>query len=85
MEKNFYFSTCPTPTLIHFSHRLTSASKPAAEKFLTVVSVTSAPPFPHFRLSNVLERIYRTNCDSLYTTDTSHLKQETFLYENHFH
>jgi hypothetical protein len=30
--KNIYFSTYPPPALIHFSHRFTSASKPAAYK-----------------------------------------------------
>jgi hypothetical protein len=30
--KNIYFSTYPPPILIHFSHRFTSASKPAAYK-----------------------------------------------------
>jgi hypothetical protein len=30
--KNIYFSTYPPRTLIHFSHRFTSASKPAALK-----------------------------------------------------
>jgi hypothetical protein len=29
-RKNIYFSTYPPPTLIHLSHRFTSASKPAA-------------------------------------------------------
>jgi hypothetical protein len=32
--RNIYFSTYPPPTLIHLSHRFTSASKPAAEKSL---------------------------------------------------
>jgi hypothetical protein len=42
--KNIYFSTYPSPTLIHFSHRFTNASKPAApEVVLTVVSATAAP------------------------------------------
>jgi hypothetical protein len=30
LEKKIYFSTYPPLTLIHFSHRFTSASKPAA-------------------------------------------------------
>jgi hypothetical protein len=32
LEKNIYFSTYSPPTLIHFSHRFTTASKPAAWK-----------------------------------------------------
>jgi hypothetical protein len=30
--KNIYFSTYPSPTLTHLSHRFTSVSKPAAQK-----------------------------------------------------
>jgi hypothetical protein len=33
----------------------------------------------HLRLSNVLERIYRPNCESLYAINNSHSKQEIFL------
>jgi hypothetical protein len=39
----------------------------------------------HLRLSNVSERISRPNCEPLYATNTSHIKQETFLYEYPFH
>jgi hypothetical protein len=35
----------------------------------------------HLQLSNVLERISRPSCELLYQTNTSHRKQETFLYE----
>jgi hypothetical protein len=35
----------------------------------------------HMRLSNVIERISRPSCEPLYATNTSHRKQETFLYE----
>jgi hypothetical protein len=56
-----------------------------SREVLTIVSATSSPPLRHFRLSNVLERIYRPSCESLYTTDTSHRKQEVFLYEYPFY
>jgi hypothetical protein len=49
MGKNIYFSTYPPPTLIHLSHRFTSASKPTTQKSLTVVLATSAPPFQPLR------------------------------------
>jgi hypothetical protein len=49
MQKNIHFSTYPPPTLIHLSRRFTRASKPAAQKYLTVVSVTSTPPFQNLR------------------------------------
>jgi hypothetical protein len=78
------FSTYHPLISIHLSHRFTRASKPAAEEFLTVVSATSAPQFRHLRLSNDLEKIYRTSCESFYTTDTSHRKQEICLYEYPF-
>jgi hypothetical protein len=35
----------------------------------------------HLRLSNVLDRLTRPSCESLYATNPSHRKQETFLYE----
>jgi hypothetical protein len=35
----------------------------------------------HLRLSNILERISRPSCQLLYVTNTSHHKQEIFLYE----
>jgi hypothetical protein len=37
------------------------------------------------RLSNVLEIIYEPSCESLYATNTSNRKQETFLYEYPLH
>jgi hypothetical protein len=30
LNQSIYFSTCTPPTLIHFSHHFTNASKPAA-------------------------------------------------------
>jgi hypothetical protein len=36
-------------------------------------------------LSNVLERISCASCEPLHATNTSHRKQETFLYEYPFH
>jgi hypothetical protein len=43
-------------------------------------------PLPHLvghnlRLSKVFMRMFRQNCEPLYATNTSHGKQETFLYE----
>jgi hypothetical protein len=35
----------------------------------------------HLWISNVLERVSRPSCELLYATNTSHRKQETFLYE----
>jgi hypothetical protein len=77
--KNIYFSTYPPPTLIHMAHRFTSALRPAAQKFLTVILATYALPFHHLRLSKVLERISRPSCEPLYAANTSHRKQETFF------
>jgi hypothetical protein len=39
----------------------------------------------HLRLSNVIERISQPSCESFYATDTSHRKQEIFLYEYPLH
>jgi hypothetical protein len=82
-----YSSTYPPSTLIYsyLFHRFSSASKPAAQKSLAVVSATSAPPFHHLRFSNVLDRIYRLSRESLYATNTSHHRYTIFLYEYPLH
>jgi hypothetical protein len=80
--KNIYFSTYPPPTLVHLSQCFTSASKPAALKsfdcrlsrFRTPVS-TSSSSAKHFPPS----------WEQLYATNTSHRKQEIFLYEYPLH
>jgi hypothetical protein len=77
-KKYIYFSTYPPP----ISLRLTSASKPAAYKsfdgslshFRTSVSTSSSSAK---RLPPSYEPLYATN--------TSHRKQETFLYEYPLH
>jgi hypothetical protein len=81
-EKYIYFSIYPAPTLINLSHLFTSTSKPAAQKSFTVLSANSAPALHHLRFSNVLERIYRTSCETLYATNTSHTKQEILFFMN---
>jgi hypothetical protein len=43
---------------------------PKHKSLLTVESATSAPPFHHLRLSNVLERISLPSSEPLYATDT---------------
>jgi hypothetical protein len=53
---------------------------PQYRSLVSVVSAISAPPSHHLRLSNVLERISGPRCEPLYTTNTSHRKQETFLH-----
>jgi hypothetical protein len=54
---------------------------PLNSSLLTVVSVTSAPPFP--RLSS--PKRLPPSCEPLYATNTSYRKQETFLYEYLLH
>jgi hypothetical protein len=44
-----YFWKYHPPTLVHLPLRFTSASKPAAEMFLAVVSATSTPAFQPLR------------------------------------
>jgi hypothetical protein len=72
--RKILFSIYPPPTLIHLSHLLTSASKPA----------TSAPPFQPLHQRNVC-RVPWLSCEPLYATNTSHCKQETFLHEYPLH
>jgi hypothetical protein len=54
---------------------------PQHRRLLIVAISTGRPIGHHLRLSKVLERISRPSCESLYATNTSHHKQETFLYE----
>jgi hypothetical protein len=72
-----YFSTYPPPTLIHLSYRFTSAPKPTVQKSLHCC-------LSHFRpsvsSSATFEGPSRPSCEPLYATNTSHRKQETFLY-----
>jgi hypothetical protein len=75
----------PPPTLILLSHHFTSASKPGAKK-----SWLLSQSLPHLvghrlRLANVLERISRPSFKPFYATNTSHRKQETFVYECPLH
>jgi hypothetical protein len=82
LEKTFYFSTYPPPAMIHLSHRFTSASKPASWKsFVCCLS--------HFRTtvstSSSSAKRFPPRLNPLYTTNASHRKQETFLYEHPFH
>jgi hypothetical protein len=68
--RNVYFSTYPPPTLIHTSHRFTSASK----------TRLLCQPLPHFLFKLfVISETFSTNVEPLYMTDISHRKQETFL------
>jgi hypothetical protein len=84
-KKNIHFSTYPPPTMIHLSHRFTKKSKPADGSLLTVVSATSAPPFQNLSHQRNVCNVSRPNCELIYATNTSHRKQETFLYDCPLH
>jgi hypothetical protein len=45
----------------------------------TVVSATSSHPFQPLRHQRNVRYASRPSCEPLYATDTSHLKQKTFL------
>jgi hypothetical protein len=77
--KNIYFSTYPPPTLIHLSLRFTGASKPATQK------ATSAPPFQPLRHQRNGCHVSPPTREPHHATNTSHSKQETFVYEYSFH
>jgi hypothetical protein len=85
-EKN-YFSTYPPPTLIHLSCPIVLSVRrnPQHRSLLAVVSATSALGWASLRFSNVFERISRQSCEPLYAKNTSHRKQEIFLYEYPLH
>jgi hypothetical protein len=56
--------------------------KPQHRRILTVGPATSATFRASSGLSNFLVRISRASCESLYAINSSHRKQETFLYEH---
>jgi hypothetical protein len=66
----------------YLSHHFTSASKPAALKSFDCY-------LSHFRTSvatsSSVAKSLPTSCEPLYATDTSHRKQQTFLYEYSLH
>jgi hypothetical protein len=62
------------------SCQLKSTLPPAAQLLLSQ-SQQADLVGQHLRLSNVLGRIYRLNCEPLYVTNISHRKHETFRYE----
>jgi hypothetical protein len=70
-------------SLYNFLHPVVTSS--LRSQYSSHVAANSAPPFHHLRLSNVLERISLPSCEPLYATDTSHRKQETFLYDYPLH
>jgi hypothetical protein len=51
------------------------------EAFFNTVPATSAPPFEPL----VISETFATSCEPLYATNTSHHKQETFIYEYPLH
>jgi hypothetical protein len=78
-------------TLVQLLHYLSLTScesdwtLPTAAQLLLSQSQQGNLVGHQLRLSNVLERIYRHNCEPLYATNTSRRKQETFLYEYPLH
>jgi hypothetical protein len=66
------------------SYQLESTLPPAAQ--LLLLQSQQGDLVGHYlRHSNVLERISRPSCESFYATNTTHCKQETFLYEYHLY
>jgi hypothetical protein len=66
------------------SHQLKS-TVPSAAQLLLSQSQQDDLVEHHLLLLIVLERISRPRCEPLYATNTSHHKQETFLYEYPLH
>jgi hypothetical protein len=67
-----HWYTCPTALPVR--------RNPQHRSFFTIFSATCAPPFHHLRLSNVLKKTSRPSREPLYATNSSHRKQEAFLY-----
>jgi hypothetical protein len=66
------------------SCQLESTLPPAAQLLLSQSQLADLVRH-HLRLSNVCERISQLSCEPLYMTNTSHPKQEIFLYEYPVH
>jgi hypothetical protein len=81
-DKMRYIYIYPPPTLIHLSPRFTGASKPAAQK-----SFDSCLSYVYTSVSTSASLAKRSppSCKPLYATDTSHDRQETFIYEYTLH
>jgi hypothetical protein len=77
--KDIYFSTYLPPTLIHLSSRFTRASKLAAQKSFDCC-------LSHFRFNLfVISETFVNKVEPHYATNTSQIKQETFIYEYPLH
>jgi hypothetical protein len=78
-------------TLVQLLHSLSLSSCqpestiPPAAQLLLSQSQQGDLVGNHLRLSNVLERISLPSCEPLYAANTSHCKQEIFIYEYHLH
>jgi hypothetical protein len=80
LGKHLYLSTYPPPTSIRLSHCFTNASKPTAQKYFDCC-------LSQFRTSVLWSATFECRWEnfSLHATNTSHRKQETFLYEYPLH
>jgi hypothetical protein len=78
-QTSIYFRTYPPQTLIHLSHRFTSALQPAAKK-------SSDCCLSHFRTrvstSSSSAKRLPPSCEALYAINTFRRKHEIFLYES---
>jgi hypothetical protein len=54
---------------------------PQHRSLLTAVSATSAPPLQPLRHQRNIWHVSQTSCESLYAKNTTHRKQERFIYE----
>jgi hypothetical protein len=75
MHQHWYTFPIPLPV----------CRNPQQRSFLTVVLATSALPFQPHKTSANLCHVSRPSSGPLYATNTSHRKQETFVYEHPLH
>jgi hypothetical protein len=78
LEKNIYISTYPPPTLIHLSHRFTSASKPAAQKSFDCC-------LSHFRTWSAIICDFRTSWGEILDPAVNRFKRQTLSTVNRKH
>jgi hypothetical protein len=71
-------------TLVQLLHCLSLSSCQLESNFLSQSQQDDLVGH-HLRLSYVLERISLPSCEPFYATNSSHRKQETFLYEHPLH
>jgi hypothetical protein len=80
-KKHLFLDISSTKNDTFVSTALQVHQNPHQRSILTVVSATSAPLFQPLHHQQIFCHFSRLSCELLYMINSSHGKQETFLYE----